>query len=154
MVLVQGIDYIADVEEVKRLARNKIPADFSDDQIKSYQQKVYSVIQTMTNKEDWATTDVEYGALQLIEIEVTAAIIQKHYGRTDEERGAAQSIINSTLGQLENFVENIDTVISAEGTITATQFKSWNLNSSVAAPNRLTNVGTGVETKASREIDL
>ncbi len=154
MSYTQGVDFISNTDEVLRLARNKIPADFSTDQTKSYQYKVYSIIRTITDKDNWTSTNREYGALQLIETEVAAAMIKKHYGRTSEEVAAAQTEIMSLLAELDELAKNLDSPIASEGTITVTDYKSWNLNSAVPVPNRLRNVGSGVETKGSREIDL
>src|ERR1043165_5140275 len=109
MVYTQGIDCMSDTTEVERLARNVVvPADFTTDQVKSYQYKVYSLIRTLTNKDDWDSLDREYGALQLIETELAAEMIKKHYGDM-EQVAAADAAITALLAQLGTITENLDT---------------------------------------------
>jgi len=134
--------WLSDTNECRRLARNVITADFTDQQIQSYQIKVYSIIRTITNKDDWMDTDREFGALQLIETELVAELIKKHYSDLPEERGAADAAIQAALGELDKIVENMDTDSGEEGgSIQITDYKSWNLNPDTPVPNRLKNVG-------------
>jgi len=142
MVYTQGIDFISDTTEVERLARNVIvPADWTTDQVKSYQYKVYSLIKSFTNKTDWDPEDREYGVLQLIETELSAELIKKHYGDANDAAAADQAIA-SLIAQLKVIIDNIDTSTGEEsGSILETDYKSWNLNDQVSPPNRLTNVG-------------
>src|ERR1041385_2664798 len=135
MVYTQGIDFISDTTEVERLARNVVvPADFTTDQVKSYQYKVYSLIRTLTNKDDWDSDDREYGALQLIETELAAEMIKKHYG-DKEDAASADSSITSLLAQLDAIVSNQDTTTGEEGgSIQITDYKSWNLNTDIPVP--------------------
>jgi hypothetical protein len=142
MVYVQFTDFISDTGEVRRLARNVITADFTDDQIKSYQYKVYSIIRTATDKDDWATTDREFGGLQLIETIIAANLIKIHYGDgTGESNAAAQAEIDAAYKELEDIIQNLDTGTAESGSIVETDYKSWNLNELVDPPNRLSNVG-------------
>ena len=143
MPLTQGIDFISDTSEVERLARNVlVPADFTTDQVKSYQYKVYSLIRTLTDKDDWDSGDREFGALQLIETELAAEMIKKHYG-DKEEVAAADASIAALMAQLHDIVSNLDTETTTEGgSVQVTDYKSWNLNPDVPVPNRLRNVGT------------
>src|SRR6185369_17079286 len=97
-------DFISVTDEVRRLARNRIPEDFTDAEIQSYQYKVYSIIRTLSDKDDWDTTNREYGALQLIETELAAEMIKKHFAKTGEEAGAAQSSIASLLAELKEIL--------------------------------------------------
>ena len=138
MVYLQGTDFISDTAEVRKLARSVIPADFSDDQIKSYQYKVYSEIRTMTDKDDWNATNREFGALQLIETEIAAELIKKHYGKNSESVGASEARISSSFAELKVIVDNLDTTISVAGggKIRKTSYKSWNLNTEVEIPRR------------------
>ena len=46
-----GVDFISSTDECRRLARRIVNADFSDDQIKSWQYKYYSYIRTLTDKD-------------------------------------------------------------------------------------------------------
>src|SRR4249920_472062 len=108
-----GTDFLSVTDEVRRLARNRIPEDFTDAEIQSYQYKVYSIIRTLTDKDDWATTDREFGALQLIETSLAAEMIKKHFAKTSEEGSLADSNISSWFISLKEIVDNLDTVISA-----------------------------------------
>ena len=138
MSYIQGTDFISSTTEVRKLARSVITADFSDDQIKAYQYKVYSIIRTMTDKDDWNSTNREFGALQLIETEMAAEMIRKHYGKNSEAVGAAEANISSLFGELKIIVDNLDTTISVAGggKIRKTSYKSWNLNTEVEIPRR------------------
>jgi hypothetical protein len=142
MVYTQGLDFISDTTEVERLSRNVIvPADWTTDQVKSYQYKVYSLIRTITNKDDWANTDREYGVLQLIETELAAEMIKKHYGDINDGATVDQAI-SSLMAELNIVVNNMDTATTgATDTILETDYKSWNLNELIPPPNRLSNIG-------------
>jgi hypothetical protein len=132
-----GTNFISVTDEVRRLARNRIPEDFTDAEIQSYQYKVYSIIRTLTDKDDWATTDREYGALQLIETSLAAEMIKKHFAKTAEEGSLADTNISSWFVSLKEIVDNLDTVIAAStNKIRKTSYKSWNLNTDVPVPRR------------------
>ncbi len=137
--------HISDTTECRRLARNVVTADFNDDQIKSFQDKEYSFIATMTDKDDWAITDREYGALQLIETRLVAADIIAHYGDT-ETIPIWQAMRNDAMMLLVGkggIVENMDTETSeTEFLIERTDYKGWGLDSANEPPNRL---GGGVQ---------
>jgi hypothetical protein len=152
MSYVQGIDFISLTAEVRELARSVIVAEFTDDEIKRYQYMRYSQIRTLTDKDNWLPTDREYGALQLIETKLAASDIMEHYG-TAQDIPIWQAMRDSATLGLTNTIANLDTAISSSGIITETSYKSWNLNSSVRPPNRLKNVGSGVEGKGTLEID-
>jgi hypothetical protein len=132
-----GTDFISVTDEVRRLARNRIPEDFTDAEIQSYQYKVYSIIRTLTDKDDWITTNREYGALQLIETSLAAEMIKKHFAKSAEEGSLADANISSWYVSLKEIVDNLDTVISAStNKIRKTSYKSWNLNTDVPVPRR------------------
>lgn len=134
---VQFTDFISYTDEVRRLARNRIPEDFTDPEIQSYQYKVYSIIRTLTDKDDWADTDREFGALQLIETELAAEMIKKHFAKTTDEAGTAVTNISSLFLELQKIVDNLDTAISSTANkIRKTTYKSWNLNTEVPIPRR------------------
>jgi hypothetical protein len=133
--------FISETAECRRLARNVIPADFDDAQIQSYQKKEFSYIATVTDKDDWAITDREFGSLQLQETNLVAADILMHYGDiNDWQRG--QAMKNLAYHSLESIVKNIDTPVEEgiEPETERTDFKSWNKNPAVPPPDRLTNV--------------
>ena len=147
MSYTQGIDYISITAEVRELARSVVTADFTDAEIIRYQYMRYSQIRTMTQKDDWYFQDREYGSLQLIETKLAASDLMEHYG-TPQDVAMWQAIRESALSELKGTIDYMTTTTGAEsGSIQVTAFKSWNLNSSVAAPNRLKNIpGGGVET--------
>ena len=136
--------FISDTTECRRLARNVVTADFDDTQIESYQEKEFSLIATMTDKDDWDSADREFGALQLIETRLVAADIIQHYGDTETIQ-IWMSMREAALMGLDKIVDNMDTEPEAsevEVDIGRTEFKGWGLNSSIQAPNRRTAVNT------------
>ena len=136
--------HISDTTECRRLARNVVTADFDDTQIESYQDKEFSLIATMTDKDDWDSADREFGALQLIETRLVAADIIQHYGDTETIQ-IWMSMREAALMGLDKIVDNMDTEPDAEEVevdIGRTEFKGWGLNSSIPAPNRRTAVNT------------
>ena len=132
--------HISDTDECIRLARNVVNADFNTTQIQSWQDKVYSYIATVTDKDDWDSSDREFGALQAIETELVAAWIIKHYGDVETIpiwREMKQSAIDDLTGK-NGITEHMDTeTTETEFMIDRTDFKGWGLNSSVSPPDRL-----------------
>ena len=129
-----GTDFISVTDEVRRLARKVVLGDFTEDEIKSYQFKVYSLIRTLSDKDDWDTGDREYGALQLYETEIAAMLIRQHYGNSTQSADAEASIAK-LIGTLSTFIGDIDTPIEgATSRIRRTEFKSWNLNTAIPIP--------------------
>ena len=132
----QFTDFLSYTEEVRRLARKVVTTDFDEDDIRSYQYKVYSLIRTLTDKDDWDEDDREFGALQLYETEIAAQLIKQHYGTTQQAADAGSSI-ESLLKSLATLIDNIDTSIGAiSSRIRRTDYKSWNLNPAVEVPRR------------------
>jgi len=131
------VDYLSDTTECRRLARNVVTDDFDSNQIISYQQKEYSYIATMTDKDDWTSTDREYGALQLIETRLVAADIIQHYGDV-ETIPMWQAMRDDAKTELQMVIDNMDTETSeTDFLVDRTDFKGWGLNSSLTPPNRL-----------------
>lgn len=142
---VQGVDYISITAEVRELARSVINSsvDFTDAEIIRYQYMRYSQIRTITDKDNWASTDREFGALQLIETKLAAADIMQHYG-TANDVAVWQAMIAEAMDELKETVENMEATTGGgaeSGNIVETDYKSWNLNPNVPPPNRLSNVG-------------
>ena len=140
--------HISDTTECRRLARNVVTADFNDAQIQSFQDKEFSYIATMTDKDDWDSGDREYGALQLIETRLVAADIIQHYGDV-ETIPIWQSMRESALMGLDVIIKNMDTEVATEEIefqINKTDPKGWGLNTSVLPPDRLGSTSTDTET--------
>ena len=140
--------HISDTTECRRLARNVVTADFSDVQVQSFQDKEYSFIATMTDKDDWDSGDREYGALQLVETRLVAADIIQHYGDVETipiwtaMRNDALMLLTGTGG----ITENMDTETSeTEFLIDRTEFKGWGKNSAVEWPDRSQSSVTDTE---------
>jgi len=135
--------HISDTDECRRLARNVINADFSDTQIESYQDKRYSQIATLTDKDDWDSADREFGILQLIETKLVASDIIEHYGDVStipiwQSMRASAMMDLSGQGTGSGIIDNLDTPTeSAEFAAEHTEFKGWGKNESVEPPNRL-----------------
>lgn len=136
MVYTQFTDFISNTAEVRRLARKVVTTDFTDDEIKSYQYKVYSLIRTLTDKDDWDDQDREFGAFQLFETEIAAELIKQHYGNPQQAESAAASLM-ALWEEMQKLIDNIDTPIAGTTSrIRRTDFKSWNLNDLIAIPRR------------------
>ena len=140
--------HISDTTECRRLARNVVTADFSDAQIISYQDKEYSFIRTMTDKDDWDSADREFGSLQLVETRLVAADLIQHYGDTEtipiwqSMRADAIALLTGSGG----IVDNMDTDSGeSEFLIDRTEFKAWGKNSANSPPDRL--LGSSVDTE-------
>jgi hypothetical protein len=144
------LTHISDTTECRRLARNVVTADFSDPQIISFQDKEYSLIATMTDKDDWDSLDREYGALQLVEMRLVAADIIQHYG-DPENPGTMQAISmmrDSAMMELDKIIDNMDTEVASEEIefqIAKTDAKGWGLNTGVLPPDRLSKTSTDIE---------
>lgn len=140
MSYVAGTDFISSTDECRRLARRVVNADFSTDQIQSWQYKYYSYIRTMTDKDDWDEDDREFGSLQIIETELVAAEIIKHYGGP-EMIATWMEMKESAQNDLKDIISNMDTEAETSETevdIGRTDFKGWGLNANADVPNRLT----------------
>jgi hypothetical protein len=148
MSYIAGLDFISDTTECRRLARRIVNADFTDDQIESWQYKYYSYIRTLTDKDDWDEDDREFGSLQIIETELVAAEIIKHYGGPDYIQ-VWMDMKESAQSDLKDIVSNMDTEAETSETdvdIGRTSFKGWGLNANTDVPNRMTwNSSSDVE---------
>jgi len=136
------VEYISVTSECRRLARNVVTNDFTDPEIISYQKKRYSYIALVTDKDDWVATDREFGALQLVETNLVAADIVKHFGEV-QDIPIWQAMIADAKDDLFNeesgIIPNMDTEIpETESEVDRTEFKGWGLNTNLSPPNRLT----------------
>lgn len=127
-------DFISDTAAVIKQARNIVGADFSTENIETFEYQAYSFIRLFTNKDNWAPTDREYGALQRINVDLAVAYIRRHYGKDDVyERGRSGEEL--CIKQLKIIVDNMDTATGYEDfAIARTAYKSWNLNPAVDVP--------------------
>jgi len=150
-----GTDFISVTDEVRKLARNVIAGDWTDAEIQPWQYRRYSQIRTVTDYDTWIPTDREYGALQLIETKLAASDILEHYGDINTIP-LWQAMREDALSELIKIVDNMETTTGdVAGSIRETGYKSWILNPSIPAPNRLSPSRTGdVEGMGSMEIDL
>jgi len=140
--------HISDTTECRRLARNVVTADFNDTQIQSFQDKEYSLIATLTDKDDWDSDDREYGALQLIETRLVAADIIQHYGDVETIpiwQAMKQDAMDMLMGE-GGIIENMDTeTAETDFLIERTEFKGWIKNTANEPPNRLGGSATDTE---------
>lgn len=127
-------DFISDTNAVIKQARNVLPADFTIENVESFEYQAYSFIRTILNKDDWAETDREFGAVQRINVDLAVAYIRKHYGKDDVyERGATSEA--SCIAQLKLIFENLDTPTGEEDlAIAKTPRRGWNVNPDVPVP--------------------
>ena len=139
MVFTQGIDYISDTAAVRKQASNVLgdsnvsSVDFPDVKIQAFQTQAYSLIRTVTDKDDWDYLDREFYAIQRIEVDLADAYIRKHFKQDYES--AANATIAECMQELQTISDNMDTPTGAEEVLIArTDYKSWNLNPDVAVP--------------------
>jgi hypothetical protein len=127
-------DFISGTGAVIKQARNVLPADFTTQNIEEFEYQAYSLIRTILNKDDWASTDREFGAIQRINVDLAVAYIRKHYGKTDEyERGAASE--TRCIQELHDIEDNLDTPTGEEDlAIAKTPRRGWNVNPDVPVP--------------------
>lgn len=135
------VEYISNTDECRRLARNVVTGDFDNNAIISWQKKVYSDIATKTDKDDWASTDREFGALQAIETEIVASYIIEHFGEpTDIPMWQAMraSGMDALMNPETGIVANMDTETpETDALIERTDYKGWGYNPNIKPPNRL-----------------
>lgn len=143
MSFVQGIDYLSEASECRRLARNVVDGDFTNEQIVPWQVYNYSLIASLTGKSDWAVTDVQYYALKGIETELVAADLDMHYGDgSSAATDAALTKKDAAMAELNTLITATGLGIGTEAAVGAnmivkqTPYKSWNLNPDAEIPRR------------------
>lgn len=143
-VYVSGEDYISDTEECRRLARNVVLGDFTNEQIVPWQVANYSVIRSLTGKSDWSDTDVQFHALRGIETRLTAADLDMHYGDGSTESVAgAQARKDAAMIELKDMIAATGVASTGIGdnmNMVQSAYKSWNLNIDAMIPRRRLNV--------------
>jgi hypothetical protein len=143
MSFVQGVDYLSDTEECRRLARNVVVGDFTDDQIIPWQVYNYSILSSFTGKLDWDISDVQYYALKGIETELVAADLEMHYGDgSSASTDAAQSKKAAAMAELKDLITatglgtGSESAVGGNMVVGQTPYKSWNLNTDAQIPRR------------------
>lgn len=136
---VQGTDFISETDAVIKQASNvltELPTnDFTPAIVQTFQYQAYSLIRTITDKDDWDSGDREFGALQRIEVDLAVAYIRKHFKQDYESETAATSTIAQCMAELQNIKDNMDTPTGVEDLLIArTDYKSWNMNPDVGVP--------------------
>lgn len=146
------VDFISVTDEVIKLARKVVAGDWTNEQVQEWQYRRYSEIRTATDKDDWAPTDREFGALQLIETKLAASDIIEHYGDMNTIP-IVQAMREGVMLDLKGILSYMTTsATAAAGQIVSTTAKSWNLNKELRPPNRLRNID-GTEGKGSRPLN-
>jgi len=131
-------DFISDTAAVIKQARNVFISsggvDFTTQNIETFEYQAYSLIRTILNKDDWAPTDREFGAIQRINVDLAVAYIRKHYGKGDEyDRGTASE--TKCIAELNAIADNLDTPTGDESLLIAkTPRRGWNVNPDVPVP--------------------
>jgi hypothetical protein len=139
----QGTDFISDTEECRRLARNIVQGDFTDEQIEPWQVSNYSVICSLTGISNWSTSDIQFYALKGIETRLTAADLHMHYGDgSTESIATAQQMKDAAMAELTALITasglgtGATSAVGANMIVGQTPYKSWNLNGDVQIPRR------------------
>ena len=127
--------FISDTAAVIKQARNVLPVDFTTENVESFEYQAYSFIRTILNKDNWAPTDREFGAIQRINTDLAVAYINKHYGKTQEVYQRGESTEQSCIEALKILADNIDTPTGEEDfAIAKTSRRLWNVNPDVPVP--------------------
>ena len=139
------ITFISDTALVRRLARNVVTQDFTDNQIINEQTAAYARIGTKTGKFDWTNTDPRFAFVQKIEEQLAAKYVLEHYGAgTPEEINWIQYWDNQVTEGLQVIVdEGVDVEEDANVLTATSRYESYNSNlqdDQFATPYRSTNV--------------
>jgi len=139
--------YISETPQVRKLARQVVVGDFTNDQIIKEQKSAYTDISIFTHKFDWLSTDVEYESIQKLEQQLAAAYIIEYYGSgSPNEIAMVQSLRMEAEKKLLSIKDNmVEVSADEEDTLTRTEYKSWNLNSDLPYNSKLTAASTGIE---------
>jgi len=139
------ISFISDTALVRRLARNVVTQDFTDNQIINEQTAAYARIGTKTGKFDWTSLDPRFPFVQKIEEQLAAKYVLEHYGAgTPEEINWIQYWDNQVTEGLQVIVdEGVDVEEDANVLTATSRYESYNSNlqdDQFATPYRSTNV--------------
>jgi len=139
--------YISETSQVRKLARQVVVGDFTDDQIIKEQKSAYTDISIFTHKFDWSSTDVEYESIQKLEQQLAAAYICEYYGSgSPNEIAWAQDKRMEAEKKLLSIKDNMVAVTTDEGdTLTRTGHKSWNYEEGEPYNSKLTANTSGIE---------
>jgi len=137
--------FISDTALVRRLARNVVTQDFTDNQIINEQTAAYARIGTKTGKFDWTSGDPRFAFVQKIEEQLAAKYVLEHYGAgTPEEINWIQYWDTQVAEGLQVIVdEGVDAEEDANVLTAVSRYESYNSNlqdDQFATPYRSTNV--------------
>jgi len=137
--------FISDTALVRRLARNVVTQDFTDNQIINEQTAAYARIGTKTGKFDWTNTDPRFAFVQKIEEQLAAKYVLEHYGAgTPEEINWIQYWDTQVNEGLQVIVdEGVDAEEDANVLTAVSRYESYASNlqdDQFATPYRSTNV--------------
>ena len=137
--------FISDTALVRRLARNVVTQDFTDNQIINEQTAAYARIGTKTGKFDWTSLDPRFAFVQKIEEQLAAKYVLEHYGAgTPEEINWIQYWDTQVAEGLQVIVdEGVDAEEDANVLTAVSRYESYNSNlqdDQFATPYRSTNV--------------
>jgi hypothetical protein len=139
------ITFISDTALVRRLARNVVTQDFTDNQIINEQTAAYARIGTKTGKFDWTSLDPRFAFVQKIEEQLAAKYVLEHYGAgTPEEINCIQywdAQVNEGLQVIVD--EGVDAEEDANVLTATSRYESYASNlqdDQFATPYRSTNV--------------
>jgi len=154
-------EFISVTAEVRRMARNVVPADFSTEQIEPYQKRAFSFINMECERSGdpkWDTDEVAYGSAVMCETLIAAVFLLNHETGGGSELPAIQQLWDEAklllYGDPENgqggLVNNASGSSgggggSASQEIELVPFRDWHNNLSVPVPNKLTRkyLGSG-----------
>ena len=137
--------FVSVTAKVRKLARARSTAQFSDPEIVHEQESAYAVIIIKTGKSNWSTADNRFPAIQKIEERLAAAYVVEHYGLgTPEELNWIQFWTTQANADLDTLAEeSIDTEQDLNVIVDSSDYLSYPASlqdNSNALPYRSTTV--------------
>ena len=151
------VEYVSDTDQVRKLARNVLLTEFSDEQIQEEQKSAFTDIGLATQKYDWDINDLEFPSVQKLEQKLAAKYLIEYYGDGNPDQLHWMEMwtndVKEGLMTLSSGMSGASSSDIIAEQIERTTYKSWNLNPSYPYRSRLSGLGTGIESKTSFETD-
>ena len=134
------VDYISNTSDVRELARSVLASEFPDDEIIEEQKSAYSDIAVFTHKSDWASTDQEYPSIQKAETQLASIYVLEHYIPIEQREQILGPVYQKVIDKLTWIKDNMATDTDESDILERTDFRSWNLNTDLPFPSKLSSV--------------
>lgn len=127
--------FYSNTSDVRERARNVLADEFPNSEIEEIQEAFYTLINIKTHRHapnQWTIADPEFKTIQLIEEQLAAADIKKHYG-DDDQKAIGMSEFDQAMALLQTIIDESPTVDidSATLEISRTDYLTHELNNDV-----------------------